>query len=278
MDRDRAGLAANGGAPIAQSSLFIGGRLDAVTKPVFHRTPVVHRGRNSAAGNASSWRGRLDSVGGLFPRRTVSSVPFPNSPTDYPACVPDEPSAKPSSDTPRPYAPPRIVVPDFPPICAGGRGGGRFGAALRRMRRHLATVLGLLAVLAAVFSTHGTSPRHERAAPRGTPSPPSTVTSSPPGPAEQLVRAPVRIADSEAAALLRPGARVDVLAGARVVASRVTVVAVPPSPAQSRQTASTPPEGAGAGNGALVVLAVSRRTAAALSGAAAASPLGVALC
>lgn len=88
----------------------------------------------------------------------------------------------------------------------------------------------------------------------------------------------MRIADPEAAALLRPGTRVDVLAGARVVASAVTVVSVPAGSVSSQQAAPAPPESAGAGGGALIVLAVPRRTAAALSGAAAVSPLGVALC
>jgi len=42
-----------------------------------------------------------------------------------------------------------------------------------------------------------------------------------------LVAAPVRIADADAVALLRPGERIDVLAGARVVAAAVPVAAVP---------------------------------------------------
>jgi hypothetical protein len=114
------------------------------------------------------------------------------------------------------------------------------------------------------------------------------------------VRAPVRIADAAAVALLRPGDRVDVLAGARVVASGVPVVAVPglpplapgrpgresaPLSGSAGDTGSAEgPGGVGAagtgggGGGALVVLSVPRRTAAALSGAALSSPLAVALC
>ncbi|WP_328913920.1 MULTISPECIES: hypothetical protein [unclassified Streptomyces] len=93
---------------------------------------------------------------------------------------------------------------------------------------------------------------------------------------DRLVRAPVRIADAAAATLLRPGDQVDVLAGARVVATGVTVVAVPES-LVTPATGSLVPDG-GSPDGALIVLSVPRRTAAALSGAAASSPLGVALC
>jgi hypothetical protein len=94
--------------------------------------------------------------------------------------------------------------------------------------------------------------------------------------AHDLVKAPVRIADAAAVSLLHPGDRVDVLAKARIVATGVTVVAVPgPTAAPAADTAI--PEGGGV-SGALVVLAVPRRTAAALSGAAASSPLAVALC
>ncbi|MFG1809082.1 hypothetical protein [Streptomyces sp. NPDC049040] len=95
----------------------------------------------------------------------------------------------------------------------------------------------------------------------------------------------MRITDAAAVGLLRPGDRVDVLAGARVVASAVPVISVPEQPDESAAPAG--PQGsdlpsatadAGSSGGALVVLAVSRRTAAALSGAAVSSPLAVALC
>ena len=81
-------------------------------------------------------------------------------------------------------------------------------------------------------------------------------------PAPGMVAAPVRLADAQAAALLRPGERVDVLAtstagapgapGATVVASDVTVVRVPsiPSPAADLTT-----------QGALVVLATTQAEA-----------------
>jgi hypothetical protein len=63
---------------------------------------------------------------------------------------------------------------------------------------------------------------------------------------------------------------VDVLAGARVVARSAPVVGVP--------DAGGGPADGDSGGGALIVLAVPRPTAAALSGAAVSSPLGVALC
>jgi hypothetical protein len=103
--------------------------------------------------------------------------------------------------------------------------------------------------------------------------------------AEEIVRAPVRITDAAAVRLLRPGDRVDVLAAARVVASGVHVVAVPEPP--GGQGTSVTSEGSNlptadadavTTGGALVVLAVPRRIAAALSGAAVSSPLAVALC
>lgn len=95
--------------------------------------------------------------------------------------------------------------------------------------------------------------------------------------APHLVRAPVRIADAAVVALLRPGDRVDVLAGARIVATAVAVAAIPDRPELPPSPAGALPESGGPSS-ALVVLAVPRRTAAALSGAAASSPLAVALC
>lgn len=94
--------------------------------------------------------------------------------------------------------------------------------------------------------------------------------------AVQLVAAPVRIADSAAAGLLRPGDRVDVIAAeegesARVVASGARVTKVP------RETF----QGSDAGDavaGALVVLSVPRETAARLAGAGATTRLAVTLC
>jgi hypothetical protein len=95
-------------------------------------------------------------------------------------------------------------------------------------------------------------------------------------PADHLVRAPVRIADPAAVALLRPGVRVDVFASGRVLAAGAGVIAVPSAP--DRAGSAPAASESGSLGGALIVLAVPRRTAAALSGAAATSPLGVALC
>lgn len=203
---------------------------------------------------------------------------FPDPPISSASCVPTEPHLKSASGAPESYTPPRIAVPIFPPIRAGGRGGGRLGAALRRRRRHVATGLAVVAAVVAVSSAHGSSPRRDRTAPRAAASTSPTATATHTIPAQRLVKAPVRIADPEAVALLHPGARVDVLAGARVVASSVAVVSVPPSSVRPQQAGPQAPENAGASGGALIVLAVPRRTAAALSGAAATSPLGVALC
>ncbi|MFI0937881.1 hypothetical protein [Streptomyces sp. NPDC021020] len=98
----------------------------------------------------------------------------------------------------------------------------------------------------------------------------------------------MRIADAEAVRLLQPGDRVDVLAAARVVASGVSVVAIPEQPAGplgatpplDNAEGEAPPTAANAGGtgGALVVLSVPRGVAAALSGAALSNPLAVALC
>ncbi|MEV6007471.1 hypothetical protein AB0M29_11745 [Streptomyces sp. NPDC051976] len=202
----------------------------------------------------------------------MSSYPSPNSPV--------------GPRTPEQYAPPGRAVPDFPPIRAGGRRpllGGAVG------RRTLAAGLAVTAAALAGSAAYGAAPRPVAAARgpaaraqlppgplggavvgrRRPPGPPATHDASdahgpvrvPRDAGGEQVRAPVRIADAAAVALLRPGDRVDVLAGARVVASGVPVVAVPGPP-----------------GAALVLLSVPRRTAAALSGAALASPLAVALC
>jgi hypothetical protein len=81
----------------------------------------------------------------------------------------------------------------------------------------------------------------------------------------------VRIADAAAVRLLRPGDRVDVLAGARVVAAGAPVLSVPDVPGVPGAGA-----GDGSGEGALVVLSVPRETARTLAGAATATtPLAV---
>lgn len=91
----------------------------------------------------------------------------------------------------------------------------------------------------------------------------------------EIVSAPIRIADAATVRLLRPGDRIDVVASrtktgsARIVARSVRVAQVP----KSGDTVS----GDGA-DGALIVVAVPRRTATALTGATAESRLAVTLC
>lgn len=92
-----------------------------------------------------------------------------------------------------------------------------------------------------------------------------------------LVAAPVRLADAQAAALLRPGDVVDLLAAgavgavdgavvsdARLVASAVRVVTVPSTGARRFGSAL----GGTLGDGALIVVATTATTAARLAGAA----------
>ncbi|MFI1094615.1 hypothetical protein [Streptomyces sp. NPDC020917] len=133
--------------------------------------------------------------------------------------------------------------------------------------------LALAAAALLVSAANGAAPRPVTAVPQRPTAP------TPPRPRhEVLVRAPIRIADAAAAHLLRPGDRVDVLAAARVVAAGATVVEVP-ADADEASALSAAHDGVGTGvGGALVVVSVPRGTAAALSGAAAASPLAVALC
>ncbi|MDX3076116.1 hypothetical protein [Streptomyces sp. MI02-7b] len=93
--------------------------------------------------------------------------------------------------------------------------------------------------------------------------------------ARDTVRAPVRIADAQAVRLVRPGDRVDVMAAARIVTRAAPVVAVPRE--SDGFSAGLGADTAGGGSGALIVLSVPRATAAALSGAAAQTPLSLAL-
>ncbi|MFD8074293.1 hypothetical protein ACFV3E_16800 [Streptomyces sp. NPDC059718] len=165
-------------------------------------------------------------------------------------------------------APAPCVVPLFAPIRAGG-GRHRLRRALRRRRRMVAAGLAMTAAALAAAAPR-TDPQPGRAGREG-PAP------APAPAARDMVRAPVRIADAAAAGLVRPGDRVDILAAARVVARGAPVVAVP-SPADGAPGGgATGVDGGGFGGGALIVLSVPRRTAAALSGAGATSPLAVAL-
>ncbi|MET9321701.1 hypothetical protein ABZX75_16135 [Streptomyces sp. NPDC003038] len=155
--------------------------------------------------------------------------------------------------------PPARPVPLFPPLRVG-RSGDRLRRAVRRRRR--AASAGL-AVVAAALAVGGTEAQASRgSAPPEVKRPPAAV---------RLVSAPVRIADSGAVRLLRPGDRVDVVAAERagpprVVAAGARVAEVP-----------DPDQGAGDG-GALVVLSVPRDTARDLVGAGAVTRLAVTLC
>lgn len=101
------------------------------------------------------------------------------------------------------------------------------------------------------------------------------------------VAAPVRLADAQVSALLRPGARIDVLAAvdgdrtARTVARGATVLAVPAAAAQSRGLLTGTGDASGAAadsvGGGLVLLAVDASTAAELAQAAARGVLSVVL-
>ncbi|MEU6849246.1 hypothetical protein ABZ901_04830 [Actinacidiphila alni] len=200
--------------------------------------------------------------------------------------MPSSPTPDSAPPVPEPYTPPRCAVPDFPPIRAGGRRQFLRRSAGRR-RRSLALGLALTGVLAA-SAAHGTAPPQVVAAPRGSASTTSARVGSHAASvpaahdaADALVRAPVRIADAAAVALLRPGDHVDVLASSRVVAASATVVTVPDRTGGSSTAGDSAVSDtvSGSGNGgALVVLAVPRRIAAALSGAAVTTPLAVTLC
>lgn len=202
---------------------------------------------------------------------TPAAVPF----------TPEHPASAPGSDPvgefamsaiPPSHTPPCYEVPEFPPVLAGrSRSRLRLRRVVRRRRRGLAACLATAAAAMAVSAAHG--------APRPPTIPPPR--SNPPAPVhrqarEVVVRAPIRIADTAVARLLHPGDRVDVLAADRVVAAAAKVVAVPPEAPEPMST--VPAHDGGAPTGALIILSVTRRTAAALSGAAASSPLGVALC
>ncbi|MBM7171171.1 hypothetical protein JQK87_22760 [Streptomyces sp. G44] len=165
------------------------------------------------------------------------------------------PQARPSDGCP---------VPPFTPVRV--RGGHPW---LRRLLRHRRRVLAVgLAMTAAALAT--TAPR-DTDRPRG---PALAAEESRERAPAETVAAPVRIADAAAAALLRPGDQVDVIAaegppgsGARphVVAAGARVTEVP-------EQAEGPAE-----SGALVVLSVPRATASRLAGAGASARLAVTL-
>ncbi|MEU5579730.1 RcpC/CpaB family pilus assembly protein [Streptomyces huasconensis] len=155
-------------------------------------------------------------------------------------------------------------VPPFAPVRV--RGGRPW---LRRLLRHRRRALAVgLAMTAAALATTG--PRDSE----GPRAPAAAAEHARGRPAAETVTAPVRIADAAAAALLRPGDRVDVIAAEgppgsgvkpRVVAAGARVSEVP-------EQAEGPAE-----SGALVVLSVPRDTASRLAGAGASARLAVTL-
>nr|WP_026171666.1 hypothetical protein [Streptomyces sp. SID4923] len=165
-------------------------------------------------------------------------------------------------------APPPCGVPAFPPLRVRVSAGQRLRRAMWRQRRSMAAGLALTAAALAVSGlagggAGGQSGDTARAVSRERASPPV-----------RLVSAPVRIADAETVRLLRPGDRVDVVASggpgaaeARVVARGARVERVPSA------------DGGGlSGEGALIVLAVPRATAAGLAGAGISGGFAVVLC
>ncbi|WP_442813377.1 RcpC/CpaB family pilus assembly protein [Streptomyces sp. NBC_01754] len=198
-------------------------------------------------------------------------------------------------------------MPSFEPLRVRGGGSGRLRRALRRQRRATAAGFAVSSAVLAVSGLGGSGsggasapvPPDGRTTVAGDARPVSERERRP----DQLVSAPVRIADAATVALLRPGDRVDVLAArdgaakARLVAQDVRVAEVPNrrrggvgaegdgraggaeemGPDSTGTRSAEPDGGPDAGDGALVVLAVERGTAAALAGAGASGRLVVAV-
>ncbi|MDX2728720.1 MULTISPECIES: hypothetical protein [unclassified Streptomyces] len=179
--------------------------------------------------------------------------------------------ARPTVPGPPVSAPPPCGVPAFAPLRVRGGGGRRLRRAVWRQRRAMAAGLALTAAALATTGLTGGDGGHGAADPAGGPAPEGERRQV------QLVSAPVRIADPATVRLLRPGDRVDVIAGggsgadARVVAKGARVAAVPRTAGDG--FIEGPAEG-----GALVVLSVPRSTAASLAGAGISARLAVTLC
>ncbi|MFD1828550.1 RcpC/CpaB family pilus assembly protein [Streptomyces desertarenae] len=198
-------------------------------------------------------------------------------------------------------------MPEFEPVRAG-RGPLRLPGRAGRPARAAAVALSAVALAGALFWEPGGGEAAPAAHPvsGGRAGPPPPAAPRPPGPSPKgggrhgdgaTVGAPVRLPDAAVVRLLRPGDRVDVLAAppdlpslrrssgvppasARIVARGVRVAAVPGAPPGPGAAYEGPnrPDGAYGEAGALVVLSVSRSTAARIAGAAAHSRLVVTLC
>lgn len=175
-------------------------------------------------------------------------------------------SAAPSAGPGPLPAPPPCGVPAFLPLRVRGGSGHRLRRAVWRQRRAMAAGLALTAAALAVSGFGGGGGPESGGAAHG----PAPGRASP---SVRLVSAPVRIADAATVRLLRPGDRVDVVASegagarARVLAKGARVEEVP----------SVSAEGASR-EGALIVLAVPRATAADLAGAGISGGFAVILC
>ncbi|MFJ9755011.1 hypothetical protein [Streptomyces sp. NPDC101149] len=178
----------------------------------------------------------------------------------------DAPALPPEADLAgRADTPPRCAVPHFAPVRVRG---GCHG--LRRLVRHRrrAVAMGLAVTAASLVAAGPGGPGDARGHPDAVAHPRAAPGPSPERGAVGMVTAPVRIADGATVRLLRPGAKVDVIAadgdgGAKVVAAGALVTRVP--------------EADPTDSGALVVLSVPRTTAARLAGAGAAARLAVTL-
>lgn len=238
------------------------------------------------------------SVSSLPPRPSPYSQP-PSAPARSPA--PHSPPFPPPSPPPAPSspsgaaglvpvreAPPTGVVPQFPPLRVRR---GRIG--LWRLARHRLRIAGGLLALAAAAALVPGVGGHEGAVTSGAGSEAvragrASAAARKPSAAAR-VRTPVRVAEPAVLRLLRPGARVDVIAArarsgsagaarARVVATGARVVDVPQAAPDVSTGLGTDTRLGAAGAGAVVVLAVSRATAVALASAAADSTLAVVVC
>ncbi|MFH8609411.1 RcpC/CpaB family pilus assembly protein [Streptomyces sp. NPDC018029] len=163
-------------------------------------------------------------------------------------------------------------VPHFPPVRVRG-GHPRLRRLLRHRRRAMAVGLAMTAAALAATAPRDAA-RPQEIASAAEPVEAASAASS----AGAAVAAPVRIADAEAARLLRPGDRVDVIAadGPPAGGAKPRVVAA------GARVSEVPEPGGGAGegaaeSGALVVFSVPRDTAARLAGAGASTRLAVTL-
>ncbi|MER6104553.1 hypothetical protein ABT115_20055 [Streptomyces sp. NPDC001832] len=153
-----------------------------------------------------------------------------------------------------------------------GGSGHRLRRALWRQRRALAAGLALTAAVLATTGLGGGGAGGDTAHASGAGSTAGAAPERARRPVP-LVSAPVRIADAGTVRLLRPGDRVDVIAAegtgsdARVLAKGARVADVPEATAEGLTE-----------NGALIVLAVPRGTAASLAGAGISARLAVTLC